>query len=119
VSDPTSAPNESFSTLYDPPSDSEEVPAAEDDSVRLRVTLSEAEANQLKAVAQQLGLTPSTVAQRAIEMVCDEVVTIQEDNRSPHLLVDQYQARIDLLHAVGNADEPTDERPVREAEDSP
>jgi len=119
VSNPTSAPNESFSTLYDPPSETEEVAPSEDESVRLRVTLSEDEADQLKAVAQQLGLTPSTIAQRAIEMVCDEVVTIQEDNRSPHLLVDQYQARIDLLHAVGDADDPTNEPPAQEGEDSP
>ena len=100
MSTPTSAPNDSFSTLYDPPSDAEEVSPSDDDSVRLRLTLSEDEAEQLQAVAQQLGLAPSTVAQRAIEMVCNEVVTIQEDNRAPHLLVDQYQARIDLLHAV-------------------
>jgi len=100
VSDRPSTPNDSFGTLYDPPSDAEEVSSDDDDSVRLRVTLSEDEADQLQAVAQQLGLAPSTVAQRAIEMVCDEVVTIQEDNRAPHLLVDQYQARIDLLHAV-------------------
>jgi len=78
------------------------VSPTENDTVRLRLSLSEDEADQLQAVAQQLGLAPSTVAQRAIEMVCDEVVTIQEDNRAPHLLVDQYQARIDLLHAVGD-----------------
>ena len=118
MSDPTSAPTESFSTLYDPPSESEEVAPAEEESVRLRITLSEEEADQLKAVAQQLGLTPSTVAQRAIEMVCDEVVTIQKDNRSPHLLVDQYQARIDLLHAVGDGEPPTNEGRPEDGEHS-
>jgi len=109
VNDPPSAPNDSFGTLYDPPSGTEEVPATDDDSVRLRLMLSEDQADQLQAVAQQLGLTPSTVAQRAIKMVCDQVVTIQEDNRPPHLLVDQYQARIDLLHAVGDGASSADE----------
>jgi hypothetical protein len=118
VSDPPSAPNDSFGTLYDPPSGTEEVSSTDDDSVRLRLTLSEDQADQLQSVAQQLGLTPSTVAQRAIKMVCDEVVTIQEDNRPPHLLVDQYQARIDLLHAVGDGDSSADETSPQTGEHS-
>ena len=102
VSDPNASPDESAGTLYDPPDDTEAASVSDDDSVGLRLRLSEDDVDRLQAVAQQLGLTPSTIAQRAIQMVCNEVVTIQEDSRSPELLVDQYQARIDLLHAVDN-----------------
>lgn len=100
VSDPSPSRDEPAGTLYDPPDGAEEAPISDEDSLGLRLRLSEDQAERLQAVAQQLGLTPSMVAQRAIKMVCDEVVTIQEDGRSPELLVDQYQARIDLLHAV-------------------
>jgi predicted transcriptional regulator len=100
VSDASPSRDEPAGTLYDPPDGAEEASVADEDSLGLRLRLSEAQAERLQAVAQQLGLTPSMVAQRAIKMVCDEVVTIQEDDRSPALMVDQYQARIDLLHAV-------------------
>lgn len=102
VSDPNSSHDDSAVTLYDPPDGTETASVSENDSVGLRLCLSEDDVDRLQAVAQQLGLTPSTLAQRAIQMVCNEVVTIQEDSRSPELLVDQYQARIDLLHAVEN-----------------
>ncbi|MFB6249913.1 MAG: hypothetical protein ABEL97_15235 [Salinibacter sp.] len=101
MSDSSPSPDDPDGTLYDPP-DGTGAASASDDSVGLRLRLSEDEANRLRSVAQQLGLTPSTVAQRAIKMACEQVVTIQEDGRSPELLVDQYQARIDLLHAVGD-----------------
>ncbi len=102
MSDQTSFHDEPAGTLYDPPDGTEAASVSDDDSVGLRLRLSEDDVDRLQAVAQQLGLTPSTIAQRAIQMVCNEVVTIQEDGRSPELLVDQYQARIDLLHAVEN-----------------
>jgi hypothetical protein len=38
-------------------------------------------------------------------MICEEVITTQGDQYPPHLHVEQYQARLDLLHAVQNADE--------------
>jgi hypothetical protein len=102
MSDPNASPDESAGTLYNPPDDTEAASVSDDDSVGLRLRLSEDNVDRLQAVAQQLGLSPSTIARRAIQMVCNEVVTIQEDSRSPELLVDQYQARIDLLHAIDN-----------------
>ena len=88
-------------TLYNPPSEGQgPTPSDDDNHVSLRLSMPHERAERLRAVAQQIGLSPSTVAKRAIEMVCDEVVTIQEDTRSPSLLVEQYQARIDLLHSV-------------------
>lgn len=74
--------------------------------------MSKEQAEQFRAVSQQIGLSPSTLAERAIEMVCDEVVVIQDDTCSPSILVQQYQARIDLLHAVkqAQADESASEK---------
>ena len=95
--DPSS---ESSGTLYDPPDEAAEDVSEEEDSVALRLSLPPNRADRLRAVAQQLGLTPSLVAKRAIELVCDEVVTVQDDTRSAHVLIDQYQARLDLLHSV-------------------
>lgn len=69
----------------------------------LRVSLPPERADRLRAVAQQIGLSPSMVAKRAIDMVCEEVVTIQDDTRSPSVLVEQYKARIDLLHSIEEA----------------
>lgn len=103
----SSAPSESSGTLYDPPDDASQVDAESSDEnhVALRLSLPSDRADRLRAVAQQLGLTPSMVAKRAIELVCDEVVTIQDDARPTSVLIKQYQARLDLLHAVENIDE--------------
>ena len=100
LNDSPPSPNESDGTLFNPPTTPDAASTAEESTVGLRLSLTEEEADRLRSVAQQLGLTPSILAQRAIKMVCEEVVTIQEDSRSPNLMVDQYQARIDLLHAV-------------------
>jgi len=70
----------------------------------LELTLPPKRGDRLRAIAQQLGMTPSMAAQRAIDLVCDEVVTIQDDSRSTETLIQEYQARIDLLHAVENSD---------------
>jgi hypothetical protein len=100
-------------SLYDPPADASAPPASDDDTVALRLSLPDDRADRLQAVAQQLGLTPSTVAKRAIEMICEEVVTIQDDQRPPQTMVEQYKARIDLLHSVappkGDADDEADQ----------
>lgn len=61
--------------------------------------------DRLRAIAQQLGMTPPMAAQRAIDLVCDEIVTIQDDSRSTQTLIEEYQARLDLLHSVETADD--------------
>jgi hypothetical protein len=96
----SSAPSDD--TLYDPPDDPTALApdASEDDTVALRLSLPAERAQRLRTVAQQLGLPPSVAAKRAIELVCGEVVTIQDDTRPTRLLIDQYQARLDLLHSV-------------------
>ncbi len=110
-SDPSRA---SSGTLYDPDSEPLEEPESEDDQVALRLSLPPQRAERLRAVAHQLGLTPSLVAKRAIQLVCDEVVTTEADLPRSPLLIDQYQARLDLLHAVddpqnGTLEPPSDE----------
>jgi hypothetical protein len=118
VSDAFAPQSESADTLYDPPEhalapDADESSGA--DTVPLRLSLPSARADRLRAVAQQLGLPPSVAAERAIELVCEEVVTIQDDTRPTHLLIEQYQARLDLLHSVqapgenGSLEPPDDE----------
>jgi hypothetical protein len=45
-------------------------------------------------------LTPSLVASRAIDLVCDEIGTVDDDPLSTDTLIQQYQARLDLLHTL-------------------
>jgi hypothetical protein len=107
VSDSASSSPPPQDTLYDPPegAPSSEADDSEQDTVALRLPLPKERAEQLRTVAQQLGLPPSVAAKRAIELVCDEVVTIQDGTRSSRVLIDQYQARLDLLHSVESPDE--------------
>jgi hypothetical protein len=107
VSNSPPPPSDSEDTLYDPPAGdpASEADATEEDTVALRLPLSKKRTQQLRAVAQQLGLPPSVAAKRAIELVCNEVVTIQDDARSSRMLIDQYQAQLDLLHSVEAPDE--------------
>ena len=98
-------PSDSSGTLYDPPVETEAPEPNEEETVALRLSLPSDRAQRLRTVAQQLGLNPSLVAKRAIEMVCDEVVTIQDDERPTGFPFDQYQARLDLLHSLGDPDE--------------
>lgn len=95
-----SPPSESSGTLYDPPHETAENVSEEKNSVALQLSLPPDRADRLRAVAQQLGLTPSQIAKRAIQLVCNEVVTVQDDARSTDVFIDQYQARLDLLHTV-------------------
>lgn len=98
------SPSEGFSgTLYNPAPDSSGTSeSTNDDTVALTLALPEKRAQRLRDVAKQLGLSPSMIARRAIEMICDEVITVQDTYRPSHVLVEEYQTRIDLLHAVEN-----------------
>ena len=91
-------------TLYDPPDDSSMADPTDDESVTFQVTLSKDQAERLHSVAHQLGLPPSLVATRAIELVCNEVVTIEDVTESPMSVLEQYQTQLDLLHAVEATD---------------
>jgi hypothetical protein len=103
--------------FFDTPSWEHNADAPDDETVRLEFSLPENQAQRLQAVAQQLGLPPSTVAERAIEMVCEEVITTHTDDPPPHLHITQYQARLDLLHAVEQADTNADDSNSAPADD--
>lgn len=105
MSDSASNTSSEPGTLYNPSQKGRKDSSSDEENVSLRLSMPKERAERLQAVAQQIGLSPSTVAKRAIEMVCDEVVTIQDDSRPPSLLVEQYQARLDLLHSVHEAPE--------------
>lgn len=94
-------------SLYDPPPDEGEDldPNAAGDHEVLHLDIPKALARQLLEVATHLGLTPSTVASRAIELVCDEIGTVDDEPLSTDTLIKQYQARLDLLHVLEEAGE--------------
>ena len=110
--------NESTDDLsfFDTPSWEQDADDADDETVRLEFSLPDDQAQQLQEVAQQLGLTPSTVVERAIEMVCEEVITTHTDDCPPHLHVTQYQARLDLLHAVKAAEASEADAPATDSD---
>lgn len=88
------------STLYDPsPEGAEEVASGEDEE-ELHLKIPEHLAKQLLDVALHLGLTPSVVASRAIDMVCDEVGLVEDQELSSGTLIQKYQTRLDLLHTL-------------------
>lgn len=109
------------STLYDPaPSGGGASDSDDDDTVALKLSLPEERAQRLRDVAKQLGLSPSMIARRAIEMICDEVVTIHDTYRPSHVLVAEYQTRLDLLHAIEDedADAPEIAMPSEDTDDA-
>ena len=104
-------------SLYNPPSDEGtdlDLEATEDHEV-LHLEIPKALARQLLEVATHLGLTPSTVAARAIGLVCDEVGTVDDDSLSTDTLIQQYQARLDLLHVLEEGGAQAEEEPSWDA----
>lgn len=97
------APSDAPPTLYHPApaNDMDLVPDDASSYVTLPIALPPDAFERLRTVAQQLGLTPSTVAARAIQMICDEVVTIEDRTLETGALIEEYQTRLDLLHASG------------------
>lgn len=107
-------------SLYNPPADeaAEAVGEDTDDHEVLHLDIPKSLARQLLDVATHLGLTPSTVASRAIGLVCDEIGTVDEASLSTDTLLQQYQARLDLLHSLEQAGpENEEEEPGWEAVD--
>lgn len=105
-------------SLYDPPESGEdlELEPTTDHEV-LHLDIPQDLARRLLEVATHLGLTPSMVASRAIELVCDEVGTVDDDALSTDTLLQQYQARLDLLHVLEEAGAAKGEQPSWDAVD--
>lgn len=89
---------QSESTLYNPPTKEAVHVASHDEEERLHLELPEDLARRLLDVAQHLGLSPSMVASRAVDLVCDEVGLVEEQELSSGTLIQKYQTRLDLLH---------------------
>lgn len=88
-------------SLYDPPvGEGEEIDLTSDDEEELHLELPRDLAGQLMKVASHLGLSPSMVASRAIDMVCDEIGIVEEQELTTGTLIQKYQTRIDLLHTL-------------------
>lgn len=116
---PSDPDREAESSLYDPPADEGEAvdPETTEDHEALHLDIPKDLARQLLDVATHLGLSPSLVASRAIDLVCDEIDTVDESALSTDTLIQQYQARLDILHTL--EDEADDEWEDPEEEDDP
>lgn len=91
-------------SLYDPPpGGGEDVELKEADHEVLHLDIPRELAQQLLDVATHLGLTPSIVASRAIDFVCNEIGTVEGEALSTGTFIQQYQAQLDLLHALEEA----------------
>jgi hypothetical protein len=104
----SSPERQSGTTLYDPP-EGEQKMREGPEGEELRLEIPQDLATRLRDVALHLGLTPTLVASRAIEMVCDEVGLVEEEDLTSNTLIEKYQTRLDLLHSldyeVGQEDE--------------
>ncbi len=96
----SSSDRQAGTTLYDPPAGEQKEVSAGGEEEELQLEISQGLATRLMEVALHLGLTPSLVASRAIELVCDEVGLVQEEDLSSNTLIEKYQTRLDLLHSL-------------------
>jgi hypothetical protein len=87
-------------TLYNPPSGDEDHVPENSSEVELDLELPRNLAEQLSEVASHLGLSPSIVASRAVQMICNEIGLTQDEDLSSTTLIQKYQTRLDLLHAL-------------------
>ena len=87
-------------TLYDPPSQDGEAFSGDAERRDLRLKIPQDLANRLLEVSLHLGLSPSTVASRAIGLVCDEIGLVDREDFSSDTLIQKYQTRLDLLHTL-------------------
>lgn len=112
---------EEESSLYNPPADEGETvdPEAAEKHEVLHLDIPKELARQLLDVATHLGLSPSLVASRAIDLVCDEVDIEEESPPSTGTLIQQYQARLDILHTLEEEGRPSKEEMESEEDDDP
>jgi len=103
-------------TLYDPPEGAGDAVPADEAEVELDLELPRELAEQLSDVASHLRLSPSIVASRAVEMICEEIGLIQDEDISSTTLIQKYQTRLDLLHALDYDVDPAGESDAAEQE---
>lgn len=87
-------------TLYEPPEEAGEALAAREDEEELQLELSQELAHRLMEVAEHVGLSPSMVAARAIDIVCEEIGVVEQQDQTTGTLIQKYQTRLDLIHTL-------------------
>jgi hypothetical protein len=101
------SPSDPESSLYDPPDEHQEDlhPEAEKEMDTLDLEIPKPLAHRLLKVSTHLGLSPSIVASRAVNLVCNEIGTIDSDGElSTQTLIQRFQARVDLFKIIEEAD---------------
>lgn len=91
---------EDDATLYDPPEEAGEALEDWEDDEELLLELPQELAERLMEVAQHVGISPSMVAARAIDIVCDEIGIVDQQDQSSGTLIQKYQTRLDLIHTL-------------------
>jgi len=69
-----------------------------DDEEKVPIPVPSPLADRVRRVAHRLGLPPNVFAARALEMVCDDIGIEASDEDDLPPMLDQFQARLDLLH---------------------
>lgn len=92
--------SEDDATLYDPPEEAGEVLEDREDEEELHLELPPELAQRLMEVAQHVGISPSMVAARAIDIVCDEIGLVEQQDLTTGTLIQKYQTRLDLIHTL-------------------
>ncbi len=120
----TDSGREAEITLYNPSSEeAEELDPSSIDRTMLDLEIDRELAERLLEVSKHLGLNPTIVASRAIDLVCEEIGTLSEDWRKDEeefgtvTLIQRYQARVDLLQALKEESEEAsdqDEAPAKQ-----
>ncbi|SRR6056297_5110 len=95
-------------TLYNPPETRDDSSLVDGDAnahVSVSISLPADVYERLQAVAKQLGLPPTLVAARAVEMICDEIPNIEDaetesEQVTTEELIDRYQSRLDILQTT-------------------
>ncbi len=94
-------------TLYNPSSEeAEDLDRASLGQNVLDIEIDRELAERLLEVSKHLGLNPTIVASRAIDLVCEEIGTPDEhtlqdeDQHGTAKLIQRFQARVDLLQAL-------------------
>jgi hypothetical protein len=100
MSTSVSEPDPEEPTLYDPSEERTEEIQEDDDEEQLHLDIPQDLARQLLEVSLHLGLSPSVVAARAIDMICEEVGLVENEDLSSDTLIQKYQTRLDLLHTL-------------------
>ncbi len=95
-----SAQSDADATLYDPPPGTAEAFTPDGPEEELQLEIPRSLAKQLREVALHLGLPPSLVASRAIDMICNEIGIIDKQELSSGEMIQKYQNRLDILHTI-------------------